>query len=181
MSSKLARQGDRLFYFYQVGIHGSLHAAGRFLGLSAPTLSTSIKELEGDLETKLFDRSSRGVSLTAQGRLIFDFYQQVYRQMQEFESQLQDLEVVTKKHLRIGTFSSIAVYFWPMVFEHMKFDSHISYSITVGRSLQILEKLVKKEIDIAVTVGSMKHGSLIREELYKDEFSFFFVYQKKRI
>ena len=54
-----------LKYFVAVADHGSFAAAAEWLGASASTLTRSISTLEDNLGLTLFERSSRGVALTA--------------------------------------------------------------------------------------------------------------------
>ena len=53
--------------FVAVAEHGSLSAAARQLKSSQPTLSRHIAQLETNLGTRLFERSSNGVVLTPEG------------------------------------------------------------------------------------------------------------------
>src|SRR5215467_4713898 len=48
---------------------GSLSAAGRQLGMPLATVSRKVSELEAQLRTRLFDRSTRKLTLTDAGRL----------------------------------------------------------------------------------------------------------------
>ena len=49
--------------FYTVAQCGSISAAARHLYISQPAISKSISNLENELQTHLFERTSRGVSL----------------------------------------------------------------------------------------------------------------------
>ena len=51
---------------------GSLRSAARRVGLSQPALTKTIRELELELGAELLQRSSRGVTPTAQGRLLYE-------------------------------------------------------------------------------------------------------------
>ena len=54
-----------LYYiFYQVAISGNITAAARDLYISQPAISKAISKLEQSLNTTLFIRNSRGVTLT---------------------------------------------------------------------------------------------------------------------
>lgn len=57
----------QLRYFLAVAEGGSYREAARRLYVSQPTLSRAIKHLERSLGTRLFDRSTRGTELTADG------------------------------------------------------------------------------------------------------------------
>ena len=57
--------------FYTVAQCGSISAAARHLYISQPAISKSISNLENELQTHLFERTSRGVSLTEEGQLLF--------------------------------------------------------------------------------------------------------------
>ena len=57
--------------FYTVAQCGSISAAARRLYISQPAISKSISSLENEIQTHLFKRTYRGVSLTEAGRLHF--------------------------------------------------------------------------------------------------------------
>lgn len=54
--------------FIAVAETGGLRSAARELGLTQPSLSKSIQQLEDELETPLFERSARGAALTTYGQ-----------------------------------------------------------------------------------------------------------------
>ncbi len=58
---------SELRYFVELANHLSFTAAAEALGVTQPTLSTSIKQLEAKLGQRLFDRDTRVVRLTAFG------------------------------------------------------------------------------------------------------------------
>ena len=62
---------DRLRVFRLVADVQSMSGAARSLGESTPTVSRRINDLERELGTKLFERSKRGVTLTAAGKRLF--------------------------------------------------------------------------------------------------------------
>ena len=55
-------------YFLAVSEHGSVASAAASLNLAQPSLSQQIKNLENSLDTELFTRTSRGVTLTLAGK-----------------------------------------------------------------------------------------------------------------
>lgn len=58
--------------FYTVARTGSISHSSRDLYISQPAISKAIQKLEQNLDTVLFKRSSRGVTLTPDGELLFE-------------------------------------------------------------------------------------------------------------
>ncbi|MCA8902138.1 MAG: LysR family transcriptional regulator [Hyphomonas sp.] len=61
---------DKLRVFRAVAQLGSMSAAASRLGGSVPTISRRMADLEADLNTQLFHRSTRGIELTDAGRIL---------------------------------------------------------------------------------------------------------------
>lgn len=58
---------QKLHYIVTVAQYGSFHKAARALYISQPSLSAAIREVENDLNIKLFTRTNRGVTVTLAG------------------------------------------------------------------------------------------------------------------
>ena len=58
----------QLEYFREIASTGSINEAARHLNMSQPPLSYQIRQLENELNVKLFDRTSKGVTLTEAGK-----------------------------------------------------------------------------------------------------------------
>ena len=56
--------------FQEVARMGNISAAAQNLFISQSAVSQSIKQLEEQLQVRLFSRSTRGVSLTSEGKLL---------------------------------------------------------------------------------------------------------------
>ena len=59
--------------FHTVAKCGNISRAAKELFISQPAISKSILKLEAELGTTLFHRNSRGVSLTEQGHLLYEY------------------------------------------------------------------------------------------------------------
>lgn len=173
MLPDLAKHSEKLIYFFEIAEEGSIQAAGRKLGISAPSLSHAVKSLEEVIGTPLFLRSKSGVTLTDAGKKLLIFCRKYFREMEEVQRIMLHPNQQMTTRIRIGTFQTIALYFWPLLIDKLKQDSSISLSIMTNRSKVILESLMKREIDIALTVEALEHERLIRHELYKDDYAFY--------
>lgn len=76
---------QQLKYVVAVAEAGSITEAARQLFLSQPSLSSAIKELEGEIGRPLFLRGRTGITLTREGMEFFGYARQVLRQMEVLE------------------------------------------------------------------------------------------------
>lgn len=67
----------RLKVFFTVATNLSFSKASELLFISQPAVSKNIKELEVDLDIKLFERKAGKVKVTDAGRLVLDYAQRV--------------------------------------------------------------------------------------------------------
>lgn len=172
MLPNLAQHTEKLYYFYEIAISGSIQAASRKIGVSAASLSYSMKQLESAAGSELFIRHKKGISLTSSGQILLNFCRKFYRDLEDVDRYIHNSSLEPTQRIRVGTFQSIAIYFWPLLMETLK-DSSLSISITTNRSKNIIESLIKREIDIALTVEGINHKSIIKHQLYSDHYSFY--------
>jgi LysR family transcriptional activator of nhaA len=71
-------------YFYVVAREGGLAPAARVLGLSHPTISKQIHQLEDALGTTLLERRGRSLELTAAGHRAYSYAHEIFSLGQEF-------------------------------------------------------------------------------------------------
>ena len=69
---------QQIKYALVIAEAGSLNKAAEILYISQPSLSSSIKELEGDTGITIFTRNSRGVIPTPEGEEFLSYARQVY-------------------------------------------------------------------------------------------------------
>ncbi len=72
-------------YAVEVAKLGSLNKAAESLLIAQPNISRSIKELESDLGISIFNRSARGMELTAEGEEFIGYAQSILKQLDEVE------------------------------------------------------------------------------------------------
>ncbi|MEZ5864240.1 MAG: LysR substrate-binding domain-containing protein [Geminicoccaceae bacterium] len=89
-------------YFLTVAAEGSMRAAAKKLGLTQPALTKAMHRLEDEAGVTLFDRRSRGVSLTVYGESFRRHARTIRAGMAEAESEIQALRNGTSGLIRLG-------------------------------------------------------------------------------
>ena len=64
--------------FYEVARTGNISKAAKELYISQPAISKAIGKLEESLNTTLFFRSSRGVQLTEEGEILYEYVRSAF-------------------------------------------------------------------------------------------------------
>lgn len=80
---------NRFVVFVQVAETRNFVAAGRLLGVSASAVGKSVARLEEKLGVRLFHRSTRNITLTAEGTLFLERCRRILAEIEAAELDLQ--------------------------------------------------------------------------------------------
>lgn len=153
---------NQLKAFVEVSRHGSIRAASRFLQLSQPALTKSIRELEGSLGAKLFIRSNQGIYLTDCGESFLRRASIILEELRVGQEEIQQRLGLSGGTINIGVAGSIARSVMPKVIIQFHRDfPNIKVRIMEGQLLTMLPQLRQGELDF--TVNTYYPGSLDAE------------------
>lgn len=88
--------------FIQVAETRSFVAAGRLLGVSASAVGKRISALEQDLGVRLFHRSTRSVTLTAEGTLFLQRSRRILAEIEAAQDELSQTNLTPRGRIRIS-------------------------------------------------------------------------------
>ena len=88
---------QQLKYIVAVAEQKSMRRAADALYLSQPSLSNSVRELEGEIGLTLFRRSNRGIELTAEGEEFLSYARQILEQYRLMEARYIERKAFKKK------------------------------------------------------------------------------------
>lgn len=145
-------QNLSLYYvFHTVAKKGSISHAAKELYISQPAISKSIQKLEDNLNTTLFKRSSRGVTLTADGEILFQHTRDAFETLEEGEEILARHHALGVDQLRIGVSTTLCKYILlPHLQRFIKAYPHVKISISCQSTYQTLTLLEENKIDIGL-------------------------------
>lgn len=138
-------------YFYAVAEQESFSKASEVLHISQPAISHSIKELEEQLGVKLFNRDSKKVTLTENGKKLLTYVDKAFSNIIMAEKSLQESNSELTGNVRVGIYSHISLFMLPKLIK--KFNEKYSYSsfdISISSSNELKERLLNKELDFII-------------------------------
>lgn len=137
--------------FYTVANTGNISKAAKELYISQPAISKSIQKLEESVGCKLFSRSSRGVVLTDEGKLLYEHVSEAFETLTMGEEKLKRSIEFGVGHLKIGVSSTLCKYLLlPYLKEFIRQNPHISISISCQSTNDTLKLLEDNKIDIGL-------------------------------
>jgi DNA-binding transcriptional LysR family regulator len=165
MNAKLRGGADRaraLTLFTAVVEHGSLSAAGRVLGMSPSAVSRAMDRIEERLGVRLLLRSTRTLSLTAEGQAYLQAAHRILADLDSAEQEIAD-QGAPRGRLRISAaLSHGRLCVVPMLDRFVARYPHIRLDISLTDALV---DVAAGDADVAIRVGALASSSLTARKI----------------
>lgn len=146
--------------FYTVANAGTISKAAKELYISQPAISKAIQKLEHSLEVSLFTRTSRGVHLTNEGKILYTHVRTAVDALSAGEDQMRRIHNLGMGQLHIGASTTLCRYvLLPYLQGFVKNHPHIQISIDCQPTHQILGELESGKVDVGLVGCPKKTGS----------------------
>lgn len=138
--------------FYYVAKTLSFSEAASSLFISQSAVSQSIKVLETRLNQTLFIRSTKKVTLTKEGELLYKHIEPAINLISRGENQLLEAAALGESQLRLGASDTICRYYLvPFLNDFHRKYPEVHINVTNGTSYQCAKMLEMNQVDIVVT------------------------------
>src|SRR5471030_1023218 len=148
--------------FVRAAQHQSFAAAGARLGISASAIGKSVARLEEKLGVRLFNRSTRRISLTDEGLLFFERCQLIVAQVEEAEQELSRVSAEPRGKLRVSMPAIGYRMLLPHLAEFMQCYPHVELELDFSDRMV---DLIAEGIDVAVRSGELATSQLMSRRL----------------
>lgn len=139
-----------LYVFYTVSKYENMSKASIKLYISQPACSQNIKTLEEQVGFPLFIRHAKGVSLTNEGKEIYNICKEIFLNVDILNRKIDDLSSLDSGTLRIGASDTICKYY--LIDKLKSFEKlfpKIRYRVTNCTTNESLRLLKENKVDIA--------------------------------
>ncbi len=149
--------------FVEAANLGSLSAAGRKLGLSPAAASARLVKLEAMLHTRLFERTTRQLRLTEEGRMYLLHCQQALQSLDDAHAALQAGRSVVRGKVRISATSDFGRHVLKSWLDEFNAQyPEVKFALVLSDSLS---NLLLDDIDLAIRFGVLPDSSLVARRL----------------
>ena len=144
--------------------------AAESCGVSQSTLSTLLKKLEDELDTVIFDRDAHPMRPTPAGEKVIAQARVILYNVNQLRELALSEKLQSSGDVRIALIPTVAPYIVPKLFRQLNIDSpEIHPHIFELQTSEILSKLAKAEIDMAVMATPLEQQNLLEVPIYYEK------------
>lgn len=160
-----------LGYFVHVAEAGGFSKASAVLNIPQPTLSRHIRRLEGQLGSRLFDRTGRGVLLTEVGESLYRHGKDILNRVQRARAEVSNLRD-NPNGLAVLGLAPIAgrILSVPVAQRFLHEAPHARLRIVEGFTGYVLEWIANGRIDVGILYEDTVNSSFETEPLWEEEY-----------
>ena len=174
--------------FYVVAKHKHMTKASEELHISQPAISQSIKKLEDQLGGTLFLRSNKGMELTEEGKMFFEYIKGALELINNAENEFTSFKDLSKGEIKIGCSTTLTKLILLDALKKFHFDyPNINFDITNDLTSNLINDLKLGKLDFVIfnesniketnldlkKVRELKQGFIYNPLFFKDEINNF--------
>ena len=162
---------NQLRAFYQVAKCQNVSLAAKQLFVSQPAVTAQVKLFEESCGLKLFKKKGRNLTLTDEGKTLFNFSRKVFEYEKKIEDALARMKTLKKGNLKLGSARTYARYFMPFLLTGFR-DAlpNIKIDLDEGSSREMIHSLIEMKNEVVIIAKTDDHPNVAyipfsREEL----------------
>ena len=159
----------RIQVFHAVAKHLSFTKAAEILFMSQPAVTFQIRQLEDELDTRLFDRTRGGVTLTPAGAVALEYADRLLSMSVELKTRLKELSGRIGGQLTIGASTAYAFLLPQVLVEFKAKFPAVVPRISIGNSETVQARLIERAFDIGFIDGISQQPTLNSDVCCDDE------------
>jgi len=155
--------------FVEIARRGTVRQAGEILHIGQPALSERIAALERLVGVPLFERSSRGMLLTAAGRAFLPHAERALDSVQTGIEYARDVELARESQVVIGAAPAISAYVLPELIARLRQTRpDLRALVRTGHSEEIVDLVAAGDIHIGL-IRDLHDARVLARPLFEEE------------
>ena len=165
---------QQIEYIIAVGELKSFGQAAEKCFITQSTLSTMIAKFEGEIGIKIFDRKTKPVTVTKEGKTIIQQLKVIAKELDNLQEITNTLKGEISGTLKIGVIPTVAPYLLPLFLnKFIRKLPNVHFIISEMTTEKIVEKVEKRELDIGIVSIPLNNSNLKETLLYHEPFLLF--------
>lgn len=162
---------DKLEYLLALARERNFGRAAETCGVTQPTFSAGIKQLEDTLGVMLVQRTSRFLGFTAEGERVLDWARTIVADTRAMRAEVQTLKKGLAGHLRIAAIPTALPMVSALTTPYRAKHPNVKFTILSRTSIDILQMVENLEVDAGLTyIDNEPLGRLRAVPLYNEQY-----------
>ena len=162
---------QQLRYVLTVAAHATITEAAKSLFVAQPSLTASVRDLETELGIRIFSRTNKGVSVTAEGEEFLGYARQVLEQTRLIEEKYKGNPHRKHRFCVSTQHYSFAVEAFVDLLKQYGGESY-DFRIRETQTYEIIEDVAKLRSEVGILYLNAFNETVIRKELNRQELRF---------
>lgn len=152
---------------------GSFSAAADVLGISQPAVSLQIRQLEQFLQTRLVERTGRGIKATAAGQALLVHGERIEQAVDETLRSVSAFNHDVSGTIMLGTGATACIHLLPPLLQQLRSDYPLlRVGVTTGNTLDIVRAIEENRLDMGLVTLPVSGRALDVMPVMDEEFVF---------
>ena len=148
---------------------GSMSKAALALNTVQSNVTARVKALEAEVGSALFERTNRGVTLTAAGQRLLPFATQAARLLEDAKRAVAD-DGTPSGALVVGSLdTTAALRLSPILAEFASAYPAVDLSLRTGTTAELIDQVRDRQLEGAFVCGPVHHPELVAEPFFQEE------------
>ncbi len=148
---------------------GSFSRAAKKMLLTQPALTKNIKNIEICLGVRVVNRSTSGISLTPEGKIIYEYARRIIKLRNDAGEKINQLHENTGGEIYIGASTIPATYILPRALSlFRKKNNDARVHVQTADSEEVMNMVLAGEVEIGLIGKEALNRKLLAEPLWKD-------------
>jgi DNA-binding transcriptional LysR family regulator len=160
---------SQLEVFLSVAQEKSFSRAAESLHRTQPAVSQAVRRLEAGLGEPLFDRSSKDGTLTAAGKVLFDFAQQMMNLRQHAHSAIRELRDLHRGKMTLSANEYTVMGLLPLIPTFRARHPHIKIEVKRSLASRIPSEILGRDAEIGVVTFKPSDASISSMPVISDQ------------
>jgi len=162
---------DKLEYLLALARERNFGRAAETCGVTQPTFSAGIKQLEDTLGVMLVQRTSRFLGFTAEGERVLDWARTIVADTRAMKAEVQTLKKGLTGHLRIAAIPTVLPMVSALTTPYRAKHPNVKFTILSRTSIEILSMVENLEVDAGLSyIDNEPLGRLRAVPLYLEQY-----------
>ena len=142
-------------YIYRVYTEGSFSKAAKGLFISQPALSMTISKFEEELGYPIFDRKTKPLSLTPQGKIYIETLEEIIECEAEMERRIRKVSDAYHGSISVGGSNSLSHFLLSRIYaEFHELYPHVHVTLDIDSTASLKGEMKSSDLDLLFTYAS---------------------------